>query len=88
MSAKSGRKAALANFFRFCLTKAGMRFYLVAGPSPTTANGAQYAGRASLGLPLAISASIDRRMASARPMLLSAAILLTAPVISFTVAPE
>jgi hypothetical protein len=32
--------------------------------------------------------SIERRMASARPMVLSVAIVLIAPVISFTVASE
>ena len=38
-------------------------------PSPTSTNGAQYSGRASCGQPLAIRAAMDRRRASARPIL-------------------
>ena len=50
--------------------------------------GAQKVGCASCGVPLSISASMDWRMAFARPMDLSAASLSIAPVMSFTVASE
>ena len=57
-------------------------------PSPTSTNGAQYAGCASCGSPRLISASIDRRNASARPTSLPRVIRRTVPVTSFTVAAE
>ena len=60
----------------------------LASPSPTSTNGAQYAGCAATGSPLSINTSIVWRMATARPTLLSDAILPTAPVISLTVASE
>ncbi len=78
-SQKSGSHAIACDCGRHCNGTA---------PSPTTTNGAQKAGWASERLPLSINASIDRRIASARPTSLFAAIVPIAPVMSFTVASE
>src|SRR5262245_46064700 len=62
--------------------------YRPAAPSPTTTNGAQKAGCASSLEPLSMNASMERRIASARPTVVSRDISRTAPVISLTVASE
>jgi len=64
------------------------QLYRPAAPSPTTTKGAQKAGCASSSEPWSMSASIERRNASARPTFVSPVIWRTPPVISLTVASE